>query len=68
MDKYNRLHKGHSLIKNLNDYTVLDIETTSLDSFIGEIVEISAIKVRDKKEIATFSELIKTESLIIRSY
>ena len=62
MDKYNRLHKGHSLIKNLNDYTVLDIETTSLDSFIGEIVEISAIKVRDKKEIATFSELIKTEN------
>ena len=62
MDKYNRLHKGHSLIKNLNDYTVLDIETTSLDSFIGEIVEIRAIKVRDKKEIATFSELIKTEN------
>lgn len=62
MDKYNRLHKGHSVIKNLNDYTVLDIETTSLDSFMGEIVEISAIKVRDKKEIATFSELIKTEN------
>ena len=60
--KRQRLHKGHSLIKNLNDYTVLDIETTSLDSFIGEIVEISAIKVRDKKEIATFSELIKTEN------
>lgn len=38
MDKYNRLHKGHSVIKNLNDYTVLDIETTSLDSFTGEIV------------------------------
>ena len=50
----NRLYKGHSLIKNLNDYTVLDIETTSLDSFTGEIVEISAIKVRDKKEVDTF--------------
>ena len=22
MDKYNRLYKGHSLIKNLNDYVV----------------------------------------------
>lgn len=56
MDKYNRLYKGHSLIKKLNDYTVLDIETTSLDSFTGEIVEISAIKVRDKKEVETFSK------------
>lgn len=62
MEKYNRLYKGHSLIKNLNDYTVLDIETTSLDSFTGEIVEISAIKVRDKKEVDTFSELIKTHN------
>lgn len=60
MDKYNRLYKGHSLIKNLNDYTVLDIETTSLDSFHGEILEISAIKVRNKEEINYFSELIRT--------
>ena len=64
MEKNNRLYKGHSLIKNLNDYTVLDIETTSLDSFYGEIIEISAIKVRDKKEVDTFSELIKTKNSI----
>ena len=59
-----RAHKGQSLVKNLNDYTVLDIETTSLDSFSGEIVEISAIKVRNKKEVDTFSELIKTQNKI----
>ncbi len=64
MNGNERLYKGHSLIKNLDDYTVLDIETTSLDSFAGEIVEISAIKVRDKKEINTFSELIKTKNEI----
>lgn len=64
MDKYKRLYKGHSLIKNLNDYTVVDIETTSLDSFSGEIIEISAIKVRDKKEIDIFSELIKPKNRI----
>ena len=64
MNGNKRLYKGHSLIKNLDDYTVLDIETTSLDSFAGEIVEISAIKVRDKKEINTFSELIKTKNEI----
>ena len=46
-----RLYKGNSLIRKLDDYTVLDIETTSLDTFSGEIVEISAIKVRDRKEI-----------------
>ena len=40
----NRIYKGHSLIKKLDNYTVLDIETTSLDSFYGEILEISAIK------------------------
>lgn len=57
-----RLYKGHSLIKDIDDYTVLDIETTSLDSFNGEIIEISAIKVRDKKEISYFSELINIDS------
>ena len=46
---YIRSHKGKSLIENLNDYTVLDIETTSLDSRDGEILEISALKIRNKK-------------------
>ena len=55
----NRIYKGHSLIKNLNNYTVLDIETTSLDSYNAEILEISAIKVRNKEKIDTFSEIIK---------
>ena len=44
-----RIYKGHSLVKDIDDYTVLDIETTSLDSYKGEILEISAIKVRNKK-------------------
>ena len=57
----NRIYKGHSLIKKLDNYTVLDIETTSLDSFYGEILEISAIKVRDKEGVDTFSQLIKTK-------
>lgn len=59
-----RLYKGNSLIRKLDDYTVLDIETTSLDTFSGEIVEISAIKVRNKNEIQNFSELIKTKKEI----
>lgn len=55
----NRKYKGHSLIKKVNNYTVVDIETTSLDSTTGEILEISAIKVRENTIIGTFSELIK---------
>lgn len=57
----NRINKGKSLFKVLDNYTVLDIETTSLDSLTGEIVEISAIRVRNKKEVEYFSQLIKTK-------
>ena len=32
-NKNYRIHKGHSLIEDVGDYTVVDIETTSLDSF-----------------------------------
>ena len=59
-----RIHKGNSLVEDIDDYTVLDIETTSLDSYRGEILEISAIKVRNKKEVDYFSELIKTNNEI----
>ena len=54
-----RIYKGRGLIKVLENYTVLDIETTSLDCYRGEILEISAIKVRNQQETEYFSELIK---------
>lgn len=58
-----RLHKGESLIKDLDDYTVLDIETTSLDSKDGEILEISALKIRGKKVVGEFSKILKVNYL-----
>ncbi len=65
MKKYpNRIYKGNSLIEDLEDYVVVDIETTSLDDYYGEILEISAIKVRAKKEVKTFSKIIKVENEI----
>lgn len=65
MTYYNqRIHKGKSLIKNISDYTVIDIETTSLDSASGEILEISAIKVKNKQIVDTFSKLIKVNEEI----
>lgn len=53
-----RIYKGKSLIEKVCDYTVVDIETTSLDSYYGKILEISAVKVRNNKVVDTFSELI----------
>lgn len=50
--------KGKSLLLNLDNYTVLDIETTGLSSASSKIIEISAIKVRNKKESDTFSMLV----------
>lgn len=52
-------NKG-SLIKLLPaDYTVVDIETTGLSPQKCEIIEISALKVRNDRIVDTFSSLIK---------
>ena len=53
-----REHKGKSLLVNIDDYCVVDIETTGLSSNISSIIEISAIKVRNGKEVDTFSMLV----------
>ena len=53
-----REKKGKSIFENISDYTVVDIETTGLSSSTSKIIEISAIKVRNKKEVDTFSVLI----------
>ena len=54
-----RQFKGKSLINTLNDYVVLDIETTGLDPFFDEIIEIGAIKVINGECVANFSKLVK---------
>ena len=59
-----RIYKGRGLIKVLENYTFLDIETTSLDCYRGEILEISAIKVRNQQETEYFSELIKIHNKV----
>lgn len=59
VNKEKRAFKGNSLLEKVENYTVVDIETTSLDIVFGEILEISAIKVRNRKEVDNFSEIIK---------
>lgn len=51
--------KGNSKIELVNDYIVLDIETTGLDPKFDEIIEIGAIKVINGEIVDEFSELVK---------
>lgn len=56
--------KGKSLVEDLKNYTVLDIETTGMSPNYNKIVEISAIKIRDGKEVDTFSQIINPHEKI----
>jgi len=55
----NRKFKGHSLFAFPCDYTVVDIETNGLISGTCEIIEVSALKVRNEIIKDSFSTLIK---------
>lgn len=60
MQKYNpnvRI-KGASLLDSVNDYVVVDIETTGLDPKVNKIIEISALKIKNREIIDEFSYLI----------
>ncbi|MBQ7596713.1 MAG: 3'-5' exonuclease, partial [Clostridia bacterium] len=59
-----RIYKGRSLLIFPADYTVIDIETSGLSPEECEIIEISAVKVRNDKITDTFSQLIKPERRI----
>ena len=56
--------KDVSLEAYPSNYVVVDIETTGLSPANSEIIEISAIKVRDGKNIAEFSKLIKPKGYV----
>lgn len=54
-----RVYKGNSVIDIIKNYIVIDIETTGLDSNFNEIIEISALKVRDNKVVDKYTSLVK---------
>ena len=60
-----REFKGASLIAFPSDYTVIDIETTGLYPTDSEIIEVSAIRVRDEACAERFSTLIKPRKNIL---
>lgn len=56
-----REHKGNSIISFPSTYVVIDTETTGLDCEYCDLIEVSAVKVTDDKELEQFSSLIKPD-------
>lgn len=53
-----REFKGSSVKEFLTDYCVIDLETTSIYLYSAEILEISALKIRNGELVDTFSTLV----------
>ena len=54
-----REHKGKNLLLFPTDYTIVDIETTGLSTQYDEIIEICAVRYRNKEFVEKFTTLIK---------
>lgn len=54
--------KGTSLVKFLDNFVVIDIETTGFSPRYNSIIEISALKIRNNKVISSYNTLIKDTS------
>lgn len=64
MNKPKREHKGESQIELLDEYIVIDLETTGFNPNYDEIIEVGAIKISDGNVIDSFSSLVKPENKI----
>lgn len=53
-----RENKGKSLTSFVDDYTVLDLETTGLSPTYDDIIEIAALKVRNNEIYETYHQLV----------
>lgn len=56
--------KKRSLIQKISDYTVIDLETTGMNSQTCEIIEMAAVRVRNCEIVAKFSSLVRPEHRI----
>ena len=50
--------KGKQRNEYVPDYVLYDLETTGISSLYDEVIEISAVKVRNGKIVDEFSELV----------
>lgn len=60
-----RTEKGKSIIDLPDDYSVIDIETTGYDFSFDSIIEISALRVRGRSVVDSFSSLVKPTKFYI---
>ena len=58
-ERVERPFKGRSLFEFPADFTVVDTETTGFPSSGAEIIEVSALRYRGDRFVASFSSLIK---------
>ena len=63
-NKHERFKKGKSLLDNISNYTVIDLETTGRSIYQSEIVEMSAVRVRNNEIINTYTQLVKPSKMI----
>ncbi len=56
-------YKGKSLIKFLNDYTSIDVETTGFSPTTDSIIELAAVRVRNGNISEKFSSLVHVDNL-----
>lgn len=61
---YNKRNKGKSLIIFPKEFIIIDIETTGLCSDFDDIIEISALKIKNNIIVDSFSSLVKPQDEI----
>ena len=63
-NQYNKNSIGKNLTKFIDDYVLVDIETTGFSPINDEIIEIGAIKVENNKIVKQYDELIKIDKIL----
>ena len=56
--------QGKQRLESVSDYVVFDVETTGISCQYDDVVELSALKVKDNKVVEEFSTLVKAEKPI----
>ena len=54
----NILNKGQEVNKLPENYTVIDIETTGLSPTMNEIIQLSALKIKNDKIVDSFTSFV----------
>ncbi len=60
----NNLNKGQKIDELPENYTVIDIETTGLSPIVNEIIQLSALKIRNDKIVDSFTSFVKPSGRI----